>query len=631
MDPDPKAGNGWSSEARLLLASGTAAGQLNAAIEDTYREHGFLVRSLCAREVSDTSATLVESILADEEGFDAVVFAPDDPLLTPDALVSMIVEPRVPRIRAIGCPNGSTWHLNPIRSLLEERSIKVVSAPDMHFATVAEYVLLQFGIHARRLGHFNDSTGRGGSWPHRGSYTATHGLAGRTVGVIGAGRDGASVIRLALAMGMDVIAIGSGRSESNRRISALGAKQASSVAGLLSEADFVSVTCRPTPETRGMIDAGAFGLMKPGCVIVNTSSAEIFDKAALLKELRREVEMEDRKTIVMDMPYGGLRTEDAFKADPDNPLLKELGVVFTPRMAGYTQESCLLGHRIVAMGLKTQFERGGESSQLPPSDVPTVDEVVSLARQAADMALGLRDRGLFVTYKPNGSPTTNADLACEELIKRGLKDLGYVFDSSCEEADSERSSTECDLEIVIDAIDGTRNFRDGNYGWCTSIAVLKGGRTVVGVVHDTIENATYAATVGEPFVEQRGVRTALRCPDAIPHDFSFSIGSFFVGGTSRAKAKMIEEIKILGGRSREWGSVALSICAVARGGLGVFVQSDSYRYDHAAALFIAQEAGASLSATGSVHAHRTDIVVCHPSLAERVMAIFREATGKGDV
>ena len=92
---------------------------------------------------------------------------------------------------------------------------------------------------------------------------------------------------------------------------------------LLHEADFVTLHCKVTPETRGMIGASELSLMKPSAFLVNTARAAIVDYAALY-------------TVLSERRIAGAAI-DVFEQEPvrpDDPLLKLDNVVLTPHLAG---------------------------------------------------------------------------------------------------------------------------------------------------------------------------------------------------------------------------------------------------------------------------------------------------------
>jgi D-3-phosphoglycerate dehydrogenase len=92
---------------------------------------------------------------------------------------------------------------------------------------------------------------------------------------------------------------------------------------LLQEADFVTLHCKVTPETSGMIGASELSLMKPTAFLVNAARAAIVDYAALY-------------TALSERRIAGAAI-DVFEKEPvrpDDPLLKLDNVVLTPHLAG---------------------------------------------------------------------------------------------------------------------------------------------------------------------------------------------------------------------------------------------------------------------------------------------------------
>jgi glyoxylate reductase len=97
---------------------------------------------------------------------------------------------------------------------------------------------------------------------------------------------------------------------------------------LLAESDFVSVHVPLTDETRGMIGEKELKTMKRDAILINTARGPIVDEKALYHALKEKW-----------IAAAGL---DVFKEEPinqDNPLLELDNVVFTPHVAGSTNEA----------------------------------------------------------------------------------------------------------------------------------------------------------------------------------------------------------------------------------------------------------------------------------------------------
>jgi phosphoglycerate dehydrogenase-like enzyme len=119
-----------------------------------------------------------------------------------------------------------------------------------------------------------------GEWP----MSMGSSLAGRTLGILGYGRHGRPVARLAMAFGMNVIAWdrGSAYSSNNSGVVRMPLDD------LLAGSDIVSIHLRLSDESRGLINRDRIGNMKPGSFLINTSRGAIVDEDALADALREK-------------------------------------------------------------------------------------------------------------------------------------------------------------------------------------------------------------------------------------------------------------------------------------------------------------------------------------------------------
>ena len=148
-------------------------------------------------------------------------------------------------------------------------------------------------------------------------------LAGQTLGLLGLGKLGARVAKLAQAFDMNVIAWSQNLTE--ERCREVGVKYATKEQ-LFRDADFVSIHLVLSERTRSLVGAAEFALMKPTAFIINTSRGPIVDEAALLDALRA------RK-----IAGAGI---DVYNVEPlpvDHPLRKLPNAVITPHL-GYVTE-----------------------------------------------------------------------------------------------------------------------------------------------------------------------------------------------------------------------------------------------------------------------------------------------------
>ena len=153
-------------------------------------------------------------------------------------------------------------------------------------------------------------------------------LHGRTLGVIGLGKQGKQVVRFANAFEMDVVAWS--RSLTPAQAAGHDARHVE-LDELLSTSDIVTIHVVLNEGTRGLIGAREFGLMKPGALLVNTARGPIVDEAALLEALNSG-------------RIGGAAI-DVYDTEPlpaDHPLRRAPNTVLTPHMGYVTRANLTL-------------------------------------------------------------------------------------------------------------------------------------------------------------------------------------------------------------------------------------------------------------------------------------------------
>ncbi len=162
---------------------------------------------------------------------------------------------------------------------------------------------------------------RAGRW----QTTIGVGLQGKTLGIIGLGRQGTRVCRMAQAFGMHVLACGF--TLTPERAEAAGAGLVP-LETLLRESDVVSVHLRLTPQSRGYVGKAQLAQMKPTAYLVNTARGPIVDEAALVEALR------DPRIAGAALDVYGQEP-----AEPGNPLFGLDNVVLAPHLGFVTAET----------------------------------------------------------------------------------------------------------------------------------------------------------------------------------------------------------------------------------------------------------------------------------------------------
>ena len=156
---------------------------------------------------------------------------------------------------------------------------------------------------------------REGRWDERGDFIGAD-VRGQTLGIVGPGRIGRELARLAGLLDMRVLAYSPRLTP--ERAATFGA-QAVPLDTLLAQADFVCLTCALTPETRGLLDARRLALMKPTAYLVNVARGAVVDQAALTAALA-----EGR---IAGAALDVFATEPL---PPDDPLTRLDNVLLTP-------------------------------------------------------------------------------------------------------------------------------------------------------------------------------------------------------------------------------------------------------------------------------------------------------------
>ncbi|WP_291295602.1 hydroxyacid dehydrogenase [Elioraea sp.] len=205
------------------------------------------------------------------------------------------------------------------------RGIPVAVANGSNDLSVAEHAMMLMLAVARRTVEY-DAKVRSGQW-RQGHMPPMHELAGRSVLVIGYGRIGTRVAKLCQAFGMKVFV--HDPAFPTPRIAADGHVPAPDWKAVLPEMDVVTLHCPLHPGTRGMMNAEAFGRMKPTSWLINTARGGVVDEPALIEALKaKRIAAAGLDVLVVEPPT------------TDHPLFAMENVVLAPHNAA-TPDECL--------------------------------------------------------------------------------------------------------------------------------------------------------------------------------------------------------------------------------------------------------------------------------------------------
>jgi myo-inositol-1(or 4)-monophosphatase len=254
----------------------------------------------------------------------------------------------------------------------------------------------------------------------------------------------------------------------------------------------------------------------------------------------------------------------------------------------------------------------------PPSAADLGDLALGTARDAGELVLRLRDRGVEVAGTKTSATdiVTLADQAAEALVKERL--LGARPDDGMIGEEGDDLPGTSGVVWIVDPIDGTVNYLYGHPHFAVSIAAEVDGEVVAGVVVAPRLGLEYVATLGGGATcNGRAVRPRL---GVVLAERLLATG-FSYEQPARARAasyiaRLLPRVRDL----RRQGSCALDLCGVASGLLDAYVEEGPHIWDHAAAGLVVLEAGGILEVARSPVGKR--VLICAPRDG---FAEFREA------
>jgi D-3-phosphoglycerate dehydrogenase len=198
------------------------------------------------------------------------------------------------------------------RDAAERLGVQVLNTPDAFTDAVADSVMAYILAFARQV-PWIDARMKAGNWEKIPSIA----LHECTLGVIGVGRIGRSVLKRAHAFNMDLL--GNDIIEIDGDFLKAHHVRMTSLEDLLQRADFVSVNCDLNPTSLQLIDRQSLGWMKPSAILINTARGPIIEEQALIESLQS-------RTIA----GAGLDVFEEEPLPPDSPLRAMENVLLGP-------------------------------------------------------------------------------------------------------------------------------------------------------------------------------------------------------------------------------------------------------------------------------------------------------------
>ena len=208
----------------------------------------------------------------------------------------------------------------------KRRGIPVCNVPAYGTDAVAQFTFALLLELCHQVGHHNKAV-HDGRWCSNRDFcfwdTPQMELAGKTMGIIGFGRIGRAVGKIARAMGMQVIAYNRSRCPEGEAIGTYVDLET-----LLKTADVISLHCPLTEENAGLINQDTLSITKDGAILLNTARGPLLDEKAVSDALSSGKLRGAAVDVVSKEPM-----------ERSNPLLTAPNCIITPHMAWAPTES----------------------------------------------------------------------------------------------------------------------------------------------------------------------------------------------------------------------------------------------------------------------------------------------------
>lgn len=224
-----------------------------------------------------------------------------------------------------------------------KKGIKVANAPGFSKQAVAELVIgLMFAVNRKiplmdRDMRENPFESDPGNVEHQNRYWGFD-IKGKTVGIIGLGRIGSTVAKLALGLGMKVIA-------NNKSHKTMDGVEMVGKEEVLKRSDVISINVTSGADTKNLISQKELDLMKPHAILINVDQGPMVDTEALYNALKNK-------------KIGGAGLDQVAGLTKDHPLLKLNNVVFTGHAGSSTNESFRENLPELVVSAVEQFVKG---------------------------------------------------------------------------------------------------------------------------------------------------------------------------------------------------------------------------------------------------------------------------------
>ena len=217
------------------------------------------------------------------------------------------------------------------------------------------------------------------------------------------------------------------------------------------------------------------------------------------------------------------------------------------------------------------------------------------AIEAGEAVLEVYNSDFDVSYKEDDSPLTEADRRSHVIIEKKISELTPNIPLLSEEGSSVAwpIRKEWDLFYLVDPLDGTKEFVKRNGDFTVNIALIRGDRPVLGVVHVPVKGVTYWASEGRGAYrcEAGGAPEKIAAKNSINDDGIVAVASRSHG--AEATEAFLDNFKV---KERVSRGSSLKFCLVAEGTAHLYPRfGPTWEWDTAAGHCVVNEAGGTVT------------------------------------
>ena len=264
-----------------------------------------------------------------------------DAVVVNKARITAEIMDACPNLKFIGL--FATGYNNIDTAAAARRGIVVCNVPGYSTQSVAQHTFALMLHFASRADEYAASVARG-DWANAKTFSylsfPSHELSGRTLAIYGYGNIGREVAAIGRAFGMKILATPHSPRPAEEGVEFVDANE------LFARADYLSLHCPLTDETRHLVNAQTLSLMKPTAYIINTARGGVIEEDALCDALNSG-----------RLAGAGIDVLDIEPMRPGHPYLTAKNCYITPHVAWGTLDARSRLITMVAENLKA-FEDG---------------------------------------------------------------------------------------------------------------------------------------------------------------------------------------------------------------------------------------------------------------------------------